>query len=298
MTITLAVTGLVLLLAAAVLGGWLLLRPGGTTGPDCAVPGDPANQAAVPDVDLTAIQLQHASTINAVGLARGVPDQARVIALAAAWQESSLRNRPDGDRDSVGLFQQRPSEGWGTVEQILDPVYASGKFYDALLKVPGWQDMSLAQAAQAVQYSGYPDAYAKWEPQATTLARGLGGSVTVELGCRDGADAPTARAPDRAAVPGSEQASAGLSTVLSAAQAELGGISVVAVSDGGRRATVRVAAPGLDDETAARALAAWAVSHGTEMNVTTVGVQDRTWADHAWDSGQTVPAGEVEITVG
>ena len=298
MTITLAVTGLALLLAAAVLGGWLLLRPGGTTGPDCAVPGDPANQAAVPDVDLTAIQLQHASTINAVGLARGVPDQARVIALAAAWQESSLRNRPDGDRDSVGLFQQRPSEGWGTVEQILDPVYASGKFYDALLKVPGWQDMSLAQAAQAVQYSGYPDAYAKWEPQATTLARGLGGSVTVELGCREGADAPTARAPDRAAVPGSEQASAGLSTVLSAAQAELGGISVVAVSDGGRRATVRVAAPGLDDETAARALAAWAVSHGTEMNVTTVGVQDRTWADHAWDSGQTVPAGEVEITVG
>jgi len=297
-TITLAVTGLALLLAAAVLGGWLLLRPGGTTGPDCAVPGDPANQAAVPDVDLTAIQLQHASTINAVGLARGVPDQARVIALAAAWQESSLRNRPDGDRDSVGLFQQRPSEGWGTVEQILDPVYASGKFYDALLKVPGWQDMSLAQAAQAVQYSGYPDAYAKWEPQATTLARGLGGSVTVELGCREGADAPTARAPDRAAVPGAEQASTGLSTVLSAAQAELGGISVVAVSDGGRRATVRVAAPGLDDETAARALAAWAVSHGTEMNVTTVGVQDRTWADHAWDSGQTVPAGEVEITVG
>ena len=298
MTITLAVTGLALLLAAAVLGGWLLLRPGGTTGPDCAVPGDPANQAAVPDVDLTAIQLQHASTINAVGLARGVPDQARVIALAAAWQESSLRNRPDGDRDSVGLFQQRPSQGWGTVEQILDPVYASGKFYDALLKVPGWQDMSLAQAAQAVQYSGYPDAYAKWEPQATTLARGLGGSVTVKLGCRDGADAPTARAPDRAAGPGSEQASAGVSTVLSAAQAELGGISVVAVSDGGRRATVRVAAPGLDDETAARALAAWAVSHGTEMNVTTVGVQDRTWTDHAWDTGQTVPAGEVEITVG
>ena len=77
MAITLAVTGLVLLLAAAVVGGWLLLRPGGTTGPDCTVPGDPANQAAVPDVDLTAIQLQHASTINAVGLARGVPDQAR-----------------------------------------------------------------------------------------------------------------------------------------------------------------------------------------------------------------------------
>ncbi|HYN72613.1 MAG TPA: hypothetical protein VES60_08945, partial [Nakamurella sp.] len=203
-TITLAVTGLVLLLAAAVLGGWLLLRPGGTAGPDCTVPGDPANRAAAPDVDLTAIQLQHASTINAVGLSRGAPERARVIALAAAWQESSLRNRPDGDRDSVGLFQQRPSQGWGTVEQILDPVYASGKFYDALLEVPGWQDMSLTQAAQAVQYSGYPDAYAKWEPQATTLARGLGGSVTVEVGCREGAEAPTANAPERAAVPDAE----------------------------------------------------------------------------------------------
>ena len=62
-----------------------------------------------------------------------------------------------------------PSQGWGTAEQIIDPVYASNKFYDALLEVPDWQDMSLTDAAQAVQYSGFPDAYAKWEPQATTL---------------------------------------------------------------------------------------------------------------------------------
>ena len=296
MTITLAVSGLVLLLAAAVLGGWLLL--GGTTGPECTVPGDPANLAVAPDLDLTAIQLQYASTINAVGLSKGVPDRARVIALAAAWQESSLRNRPDGDRDSVGLFQQRPSQGWGTVEQILDPVYASGKFYDALAEVPGWQDMSLTQAAQAVQYSAYPDAYAKWEPQATTLARGLSGSVAVELGCRDGAAAPTAEAPQRAAVPGAEQASAALGTVLSAAQAELGGVSVVEVSDGGGTATVRASVPGLDDDAAARALAAWAVANGTAMAVTAVAVQDRHWIDHTWGADPTVPAGDVEITVG
>jgi len=297
-TISLAVSGLVLLLAAAGLGSWLLLRPGGTAGPDCTVPGDPANPAAAPDVDLTAIQLQHASTINAVGLSRGVPERARVIALAAAWQESSLRNRPDGDRDSVGLFQQRPSQGWGTVEQILDPVYASGKFYDALLEVPGWQDMSMTQAAQAVQYSGYPDAYAKWEPQATTLARALGGSVTVELGCREGAEAPTAKAPERMAVTGAEQASAALAGVLSAAQAELGGVTVVDVSDGGGAATVRASLTGLDDDAAARALAAWTVAHGTGMAVTAVVVQDRHWTDHAWDAGPSLPAGEVEITVG
>ncbi len=298
MTITLTVVGLVVVLAAAVVGGWFLFGPGAASGPECTVPGDPANQAAEPDLELAAIQLQHASTINAVGLAKGVPERARVIALAAAWQESSLRNLPNGDRDSVGLFQQRPSQGWGTVEQILDPVYASEKFYDALLEVPGWQDMSLTDAAQAVQYSGFPDAYAKWEPQARTLARGLGGAVTVELSCRAGAEEPTAAAPERAAVPGAEQASAGLSTVLSAAQAELGGISVVEVTGGGATARVRASVPDLQDDAAARALAAWAVSHGTGMAVTSVGVQDRLWTDHSWAGGTALPAGEVEITVG
>ena len=145
------------------------------------MPGDPATgQPSSPTVELTVVQLQHASTINAVGLSRGISEQGRIIAVATAYQESSLRNRPDGDRDSVGLFQQRPSQGWGTAEQIIDPVYASGKFYDALLEVPDWQDMSLTDAAQAVQYSGFPDAYAKWEPQATTLVTGLSGGDVVD----------------------------------------------------------------------------------------------------------------------
>ncbi|HYO86127.1 MAG TPA: hypothetical protein VES01_06695, partial [Dermatophilaceae bacterium] len=141
-------------------------------------------------------------------------------------------------------------------------------------------------------------AYAKWEPQATTLARGLGGSVTVEVGCREGAEAPTANAPERAAVPDAETASAALVTVLSAAQAELGGVSVVGVSDGGGSATVRASVPGLNDDAAARALAAWAVAHGTGMNVTSVAVQDRHWTDRAWEAGPTVADGEAEITVG
>ena len=122
--------------------------------------------------------------------------------------------------------------------------------------------------------------------------------MTVELGCRDGAEAPTAKAAERAAVPGAEQASAALASVLSAAQAELGGVSVVEVSGGGNAATVRASVPGLDDEAAARALAAWTVGHGTGMTVTAVGVQDRLWTDHAWDAGPTMPTGEVEITVG
>jgi hypothetical protein len=297
-TIALAVAGLAALLAVAVTAGVLLFRSYSAAGPECTVPGDPAGATGAPQVELTAIQLQHASTINAVGLARRLPDGARVVALATAFQESALRNRPDGDRDSVGLFQQRPSKGWGTVQQILDPVYASGAFYDALLKVPGWQNMSLTAAAQAVQDSAYPDAYAKWEPQARTLVRGLSGAVPGELSCRAGAAAPTAHAPERAPVTGAKAASPELAAVLGAAQAELGGVSVTSVSGDGRTALIDVTVPGIGRDAAARALAAWAVAHGTGFGVTGVTVDDRRWVDHAWTPGAAPTGGSVEITVG
>jgi cell wall-associated NlpC family hydrolase len=94
-----------------------------------------------------------------------------VIAIATALQESTLRNLENAvDHDSLGLFQQRPSQGWGTREQILDPVYASNSFYNRLVRVPNWQTRPLTEAAQAVQRSAYPNAYAKWEPLATKLA--------------------------------------------------------------------------------------------------------------------------------
>ena len=211
-----------------------------------------------PTVELTVVQLQHASTINAVGLSRGISEQGRIIAVATAYQESSLRNRPNGDRDSVGLFQQRPSQGWGTAEQIIDPVYSSGKFYDALLEVPGWQDMSLTEAAQAVQYSAFPDAYAKWEPQATTLVRGLSGTTAPELTCSSGSRMPTSEAPQRPPLAGTDAATPELTATLAAAQAELGGLTVDKVSDDGMTATVDVTVPELDPTAAGRSLAAWA----------------------------------------
>jgi hypothetical protein len=107
----------------------------------------------------------------------GVPDYGIVIALATAMQESSLRNIDWGDRDSVGLYQQRPSTGWGTVEQILDQAYATRLFFGGpsnpnkgrtrgLLDISGWESMALTVAAQRVQISAYPDAYAKWEASA------------------------------------------------------------------------------------------------------------------------------------
>lgn len=105
----------------------------------------------------------------AAGLSLDVPRKGQIIALATAMQESRLRNLGYGDRDSLGLFQQRPSQGWGSAEQIRDPTYASEQFYKHLLKVDGWQQMTVAQAAQAVQKSGLPDAYAQWESLATAL---------------------------------------------------------------------------------------------------------------------------------
>ncbi|MFF7647355.1 NlpC/P60 family protein [Streptomyces canus] len=120
-------------------------------------------------LDLPAEQVPNAQTIVAAGLSLDVPKKGQIIALATAMQESRLRNLNYGDRDSLGLFQQRPSQGWGSAQQISDPVYASEQFYKHLLKVDGWQQMTVTQAAQAVQKSGLPDAHAQWENLATAL---------------------------------------------------------------------------------------------------------------------------------
>ncbi|MEE4544004.1 NlpC/P60 family protein [Streptomyces sp. V4-01] len=156
---------------AAILGGT-------TPGPDSHVDG----------LDLPAEQIPNAAAIIVTGITLHVPARGQIIALATALQESRLRNLPSGDRDSVGLFQQRPTQGWGTPAQLLDPVYASSKFYSALLAVSGWQQLTVTQAAQAVQKSALPDAYATWEPLATALQQ----AITATL---PAAEQPPASAP-------------------------------------------------------------------------------------------------------
>ncbi|MCD9166295.1 hypothetical protein LUZ28_30010, partial [Streptomyces albireticuli] len=112
-------------------------------------------------------QIKNAQTIIAVGQGTGVPTRGQIVAIAAALAESGLRNLNYGDRDSLGLFQMRPSMGWGTPEQILDTTYAAKKFYSVLLtEVKGWEQMSINDAAQAVERSGFPNAYAEFEAQA------------------------------------------------------------------------------------------------------------------------------------
>lgn len=196
-------------------------------------------------LSLAAVQLQHAATINAVGLRLDLPERARVIALATALQESSLRNLPDGDRDSLGLFQQRPSQGWGTQAQVQDPRYAATAFYTHLRRVPGWAALPVTEAAQRVQRSAYPDAYAQWEAVSRQLARALTGELPAGLACQfDGVPLPSGgvRAQQRATA---ELGPGGLGRTRSRAQTW--------------------------------ATASWLVAHASTYGITTVSVAGRSW---------------------
>jgi peptidoglycan DL-endopeptidase CwlO len=150
---------------------------GGSAGPcDTGVrssSGVWGGQVRTTAADLDAAQRQNAATIIGVARGRGAPPRAWLIALATAMQESTLNNINYGDRDSLGLFQQRPSQGWGTPAQVTDPVYATTIFIERLLEVPGWDSLPVTVAAQTVQRSAFPDAYAKWEGLATELVQQL-----------------------------------------------------------------------------------------------------------------------------
>lgn len=173
-----ALVAVIVVIGAAAAGVTSMLFGGGEAGGGCltalAAPG------ATP-AGLTAEQAANAGVIVRKGQAVRVPPRGWVIAIATALQESTLVNHgdlgPDNDHDSLGLFQQRPSQGWGTPEQITDPDYAAGRFYEALLRVPGWQTMPLTEAAQRVQRSAYPDAYAKHEARATAIVTAYTGGT-------------------------------------------------------------------------------------------------------------------------
>jgi len=162
------------------------------TGIGCGKAGPVDPNAKLPRVrSYGAEQLRNAAVIINVGAHLKMPPRAWVIAVATAMQESRLNNLGDlgtrNDHDSLGLFQQRPSSGWGSPTQVRDPAYAATKFYSKLKTVPGWEKLSLTRAAQRVQVSAYPDAYAKHEPIATEIvnqladgaANAVGSSVTM-----------------------------------------------------------------------------------------------------------------------
>lgn len=184
MRIRTALTTVMVLVIAITVGAVLLVDRIGRQLPirlpnarACVVAGDGG------EISLDADQMANAATVSAVGISRHVPQRAITIALATAWQESKLRNLSGGDRDSIGLFQQRPSQGWGTPAQISDPRYAARAFYTSLLKIDGWQNMRVTDAAQAVQRSAHPEAYEKWAGRAESLAKALTGETVGAVAC-------------------------------------------------------------------------------------------------------------------
>lgn len=210
-------------------------------------------------------QMANAATIAAVGLVNGVPDRAVVIALATAMQESNLYNLDGGDRDSVGLFQQRPSMGWGTVEQVGDARYAAGAFYRQLLRTPGWEEMRLTEAAQAVQRSAYPDAYQKWADEAQILGDALVGASATAITCGKVGE-PTLR--------GAEAAQALTASLRADWGQHLNTATSTSVS------TLQVVA---GNERGGWQLAHWLVAHSVGRNVARVSFGEYEWTV---DSGQ------------
>jgi hypothetical protein len=175
-------SALVLLLAAVGYLAFGRARPGPTPSAPPPPPGCQAGTggAAIP---LDTSQAGIAATIAGVAVRYQLPRRALTIALATAMQESELQNLDYGDRDSVGVFQQRPSQGWGTTAEIEDPVYATTRFFAALVQVPGYTTMPVDQAAQDVQHSADGDAYEQWAGMASQLAGYFTGAPPARVSC-------------------------------------------------------------------------------------------------------------------
>jgi hypothetical protein len=233
---------------------WSLRNGHGPGAPGCTITTPPdATSTTTAGFTLTPEQAGNAATIAGVGARLGMPDHAVTVALATALQESKLRNLPGGDRDSLGLFQQRPSQGWGTSAQILDPVYAATAFYHRLATQPDWAQLSVTEAAQLVQRSSAPDAYAQWEPEARAAAAALTGQYAATLVCQNLTVA---------------QPSADL---VATANAELG---TAALS--GPHPTAR-----------GWAISSWLVAHAASLGVDQVTFDGRTWTATTGSWSQT-----------
>jgi hypothetical protein len=231
---------------------------------------------------LSTEQAANAATISAIAVRRGLPSRAVTIALSAAIQESKLVNLDYGDRDSVGLFQQRPSQGWGPAIKLQNPVYATGKFYDALVKVHGWQTRPVTQVAQAVQQSGYPQAYAQWEPTAAALSDAFVGATPGGLACSYPLSAGPGTTPDRVA------------SLLAADLPVTRLPSTGTARD--RRHLLDLAAT-----TTQRGwvLGSWLAAHGEQFRIRSVSVPGYTWHrnDSRWHADRRAVPGRVHVNL-
>ncbi|MFJ2232357.1 heavy metal transporter [Streptomyces sp. NPDC087859] len=275
--------GLAAFVILCAVAGYLVVQyiTAGTDTPGCEVVSGRDDGVAY---EFTPEQAVNAATITAVGTGRGLPERAVAIALATALQESGLRNITHGDRDSLGLFQQRPSQGWGTEKQIMDPTYAAGEFYKHLVKVDGYTKLPLTEAAQRVQRSGYPEAYAKHEPDATVLAAALTGSSAATLTCDGRSEATLAAGPEgvREALVRDFGGDALDTTAKEVGAAEATPAPEARVS--GRTVTVPVTGTVKGRGSRERG---WQLAHWAVANASALHIQRVTYAGREWTAGNT-----------
>ncbi len=236
--------------------------------------------------ELSPTQTDNAALVVAAAVRRGMPARAATIAIATALQESKLVNIDYGDRDSVGLFQQRPSQGWGTVEQIMDPVYSTGAFFDALAEVEGYEALEITDAAQRVQRSGFPDAYAQHEPRARAWASALTGYSPATVTCA------------------LHEAGAGGSagSLLDRAARDFGTLPGTVDDDGAVVLDARRLPAGeAEPARLAWAVAQWSVAVADAEAVTAVTVADSAWTrdGDGWapSGDDALPPGQVRVTL-
>lgn len=247
-------------------------------------------------ITLDAEQASNAATITAVAVRRKLPARAATIALATALQESKLRNLSYGDRDSLGLFQQRPSQGWGTKAQVTDPVYASNAFYDVLVKIEGYRTLSVTKAAQKVQRSAFPSAYADHEADARVLASALSGNSAAAFTC------VFDPVHDQSQATGDSGLTPRAQAVVRAAERELGA-RLSAVGAKGRSVDLQLSSGSGTAAVDGWAIAQWAVARGQALHVITVATAGRAWSrtDHPdrWSSsgGTQLAPGQVVVQV-
>ncbi|ABS02629.1 hypothetical protein [Kineococcus radiotolerans] len=241
-------------------------------------------------------QAANAATVVGIAVRRGLPARAATIGIATIVQESGMRNLDHGDRDSLGLFQQRPSQGWGTPEQVQDPVFATNAFYDALVEVDGYRDLPVTDAAQRVQRSGFPLAYGDHEPEARLVASALTGYTPGGFSCHLRPVATEVQ------VGGDEQLTPSAQAVADAAGAQVTILSP-SVVEGAQGRALEYRAEGEDAARTAWAIAAWAVASAGVHPVTEVSVEGSRWSRDASGRGWVptatgVPGGGVRISVG
>jgi hypothetical protein len=190
-----AVTAAASVLLASALGFLLIVTTvligGAVGGGGCGDGGPGGGSQQIGTRTWSGEQTANAQLITSVVLGRALPRRAAVIAVTTAIVESGLRNLPTGDRDSLGLFQQRPSQGWGTPEHILTPALATAAFLDYLVDVPGWATLAPGLAEQTVQRSAFPDAYAPQEDAAADLVAKFWTDPDTPLPLAPGTPSPT-----------------------------------------------------------------------------------------------------------